>query len=149
MLMFILGFFFMSALATIGAILLDNSHDYGIFFMGPVMWLVILLILLDRKITHYLEYHNVRSLVVCPDGQIRYIKNQLADTMRECKDRVYELPSFNDHPEWDVNDWDKKFVWCGIGNVRYAPKKVWKQYEPISKEEIEYAKNNPWEDDEA
>lgn len=144
----IIGIFFMSMLATIGVLLFDEGYDFAYFFMGPVAWVVFLVSLLYKKIVHHLEYHNVRSLLVCPDVQIRYIKDQLADTMRECKDRDYEFPNFNDHPEWDVNDWDKKFVWLNIGNLRYAPKKVWKQYEPISKEEIDYAKNNPWESDE-
>lgn len=141
---FIIGVFIMSMFATIGILLMDNGHDHAILFCGPVTWIVAVIAYCSIKFNHWITYHNVRSLLICPDDKIRYIKDQLADTMRECKDRVYEFPNFNDHPEWNVNDWDKKFVWCNIGNVRYVPKKVWKQYGPISKEEIKYAKNNPW-----
>ena len=139
---FIIGILVMSTFATIGILLMDNGHDYAILFCGPVMWIVAVAAYCSRKFNHWATYHDVRSLLVCPDGKIRYIKDQLADTMRECNDKVYEFPSFKDHPEWNVNDWNKKFTWMDYGNVRYTPKKIWKQYEAISKEEIEYAKNN-------
>lgn len=144
MIYFILGILLMSLFATIGVYLIDDGYTFAPLLMGPIAWTVCIFILLYDKITHYLKYRNVRSLLICPDGKIRYIKDQLADTMRECEDRKYDFPTFVEYPEWNVNDWNKDFVFLDIGNVRYAPKKVWKQYEPISKEEITYAKDNPY-----
>ena len=142
---FILGILTMSTIATIGFIIFcDKNEDYMVLLMGPVAWVLILVVWACDKITYYIKYYNMRSLLVCPDGEIRYVNDKLADVLIECEDREYNFPKFKDHPEWDVNDWKKDFVWCGIGNMRYAPKKVWSQYEPISKEEIEYAKEHPY-----
>ena len=142
---FILGILIMSTIATIGFIIFyDKNEDYITFFMGPVAWVLILVVWACDKITYYIKYYNVRTLLVCPDGEIRYIDDRLADILTECEDREYHFPEFSKHPEWNVNDWEKDFVWCCIGNMRYSPKKVWSQYEPISKEEIEYAKEHPY-----
>lgn len=135
---FILGILIMSTISTIGIIVCNNKNeDYGVLFMGPTAWVC-------DKITYYIKYYNVRTLLVCPDGEIRYVDDRLADILTECEDREYHFPEFSKHPEWDANDWKKDFVWCGIGNMRYSPKKVWSQYEPISKEEIKYAKEHPY-----
>lgn len=142
---FILGILIMSTIATIGFVIFcDKNEDYITFFMGPVAWVLILVVWACDKITYYIKYYNVRTLLVCPDGEIRYVNDKLANVLIECEDREYNFPKFKDHPEWDVNDWKKDFVWCGIGNMRYTPKKVWSQYEPISKEEIKYAKEHPY-----
>ena len=142
---FILGILIMSTIATIGFIIFcDKNEDYSVLFMGPTAWVLILGVWACNKITYYNKYHDVRSLLVCPDGKIRYVNDKLADILTECEDREYHFPEFSKHPEWNVNDWKKEFVWCGIGNMRYSPKKVWSQYEPISKEEIEYAKEHPY-----
>ena len=135
---FILGILIMSTIATVGFIIFcDKNEDYMVLLMGPVAWAC-------DKITYYIKYYNVRTLLVCPDGEIRYVNDKLADVLIECEDREYHFPEFSKHPEWNVNDWKKDFVWCGIGNMRYTPKKVWSQYEPISKEEIKYAKEHPY-----
>lgn len=142
---FILGILIMSTISTIGFIIFcDKNEDYMVLLMGPVAWVLILVVWACDKITYYIKYYNMRSLLVCPDGEIRYVNDKLADVLIECEDREYHFPEFSKHPEWNVNDWKKDFVWCGIGNMRYAPKKVWSQYEPISKEEIEYAKEHPY-----
>lgn len=142
---FILGILIMSTISTIGFIIFcDKNEDYMVLLMGPVAWVLILVVWACDKITYYIKYYNVRSLLVCPDGEIRYVNDKLADVLIECEDREYNFPEFSKHPEWNVNDWKKDFVWCGIGNMRYSPKKVWSQYEPISKEEIKYAKEHPY-----
>ena len=145
---FILGILIMSTISTIGIIVCNNKNeDCGVLFMGPTAWVWLLVIWVCDKITYYNKYHDVRSLLVCPDGKIRYVNDKLADVLIECEDREYHFPEFSKHPEWNVNDWKKDFVWCGIGNMRYSPKKVWSQYEPISKEEIKYAKEHPCKED--
>ena len=142
---FILGILIMSTIATVGFIIAYNKDsDYMALLMGPVAWFLLLIVYIYEKITYYNKYHDVRSLLICPDGEIRYINNKLADILIECEDREYHFPEFSKHPEWDANDWKKDFIWCGIGNMRYSPKKVWSQYEPISKEEIKYAKEHPY-----
>lgn len=145
--MFILGFLLMSVFSFIGLLLFDNNkEDIGIIFSGPVSWIVVLVCWIDSKLRRYLKFRNVRSLLVCPDGWIKYIDDKKADTMRGCVDRKYDFPDFDNHPEWDANDWAKHFVNFRCGNVRYAPKKVWSQYEKISKEEYKYAKKHQRED---
>lgn len=142
---FILGILIMSTIATVGFIIAYNKDsDYMALLMGPVAWFLLLIVYIYEKITYYNKYHDVRSLLICPDGEIRYVNNKLADTMLECTDMTYNFPQFKDHPEWDVNDWKKEFT-C---NMRYTPKKVWSQYEPISKEAIKYAKEHPFKFDE-
>ena len=146
MLCFIIGVLFMSLCASIGALLLDKGYDFAFLLMGPIAWIILIVALIYNILSHYLRYHNVRSLLVCPDGEIRYIKHELVDVMRNCNDRDYEFPNFKEHAEWDTDEWDKRFVCLGRGNMRYVPKKIWNEYDPISKEEIEYAKNNPYSD---
>lgn len=142
---FILGILIMSTIATVGFIIAYNKDsDYMALLMGPVAWFLLLIVYIYEKITYYNKYHDVRSLLICPDGEIRYVNDKLADILIECEDREHHFPEFSKHPEWNVNDWKKDFVWCGIGNMRYSPKKVWSQYEPISKEEIKYAKEHPY-----
>lgn len=145
---FILGILIMSTISTIGFIIFcDKNEDYMVLLMGPTAWVLILVVWACDKITYYIKYYNVRTLLVCPDGEIRYVDDRLADILTECEDREYHFPEFSKHPEWNVNDWKKDFVWCGIGNMRYSPKKVWSQYEPISKEEIKYAKEHQCKED--
>lgn len=146
--MFILGFLLMSFFAFLAVAAFDNDKTTrGVIFSGPFSWVVFLVIFINNKLRRYLKFRNVRSLLVCPDGWIRYIDSKKADTMRGCVDRKYDFPRFNKHPEWDVNDWAKHFrPLHDCGNVRYAPKKVWSQYPPIGREEYKYAKEHQRED---
>jgi len=145
---FIAGFLLMSVFSTISILLFDKNSDsiLGVIFSGPVSWLLAFIAFIYREINHWIIYHDVRALLICPDGKIRYIKPNKVETMRDCADREYEFPDwkdFNGKEKWNISDW--KIRWQDIGytaNVRYSPKKVWKKYEPISKEEFEYAKKH-------
>ena len=144
MTMFILGFLFMSFFSTVAMLAFDNQLEkVATVFAGPVFWLVLLFNFTIIKVKNYLKFQNVRSLLICPDGQIRYINDKKADTMRECADKKYDFPDFNTHPEWNVKDWNKWFAFFDCGNMRYTPKKIWTQYEQISNQEYKYAKEHP------
>lgn len=149
MTMFVLGFLLMSLFSFIGLLLFDNNkEDIGVIFSGPVSWIVVLICWIDRKLRRYFKFRSVRSLLVCPDGWIRYIDNKKADIMCGCADKKYRFPDFEQHPEWDVNEWAKHFrLLRDCGNVRYAPKKVWSMYEKISRQEYEYAKGHQTEEE--
>lgn len=144
MTMFILGFLLMSFFAFLALAAFDNDKTTrGVILSGPFSWVVFLVIFINNKLRRYLKFRNVRSLLVCPDGDIRYINDKKADTMRECADKKYDFPDFNTHPEWNVKDWNKWFAFFGCGNMRYTPKKIWTQYEQISNQEYKYAKEHP------
>lgn len=146
---FILGFLLMSLFSFFAVLAFDNESDkLGMILSGPITWALVSCFFFLTKTRDYFKFCNVRSLLVCPDGQIRYINDKKADTMVGCIDKEYRFPDFRQHPEWDVNDWAKHFrSFRDHGNVRYAPKKVWSQYEKISRQEYEYAKNHQekWE----
>ena len=116
---FILGILIMSTIATIGFIIFyDKNEDYITFFMGPTAWVLILIVWACDKITYYIKYYNVRTLLVCPDGEIRYVNDKLADILTECEDREYHFPEFSKHPEWNLNDSKKEVGGGGSGNMR-------------------------------
>ena len=148
MLMFIFGLLTMSLISTIG-LLLQDKRGYlfgeGIEYciIGGPIWAVIYLF--DLLIKFILDSHrkrNVKSLVICPDNQIRYVDFKNANYLIYNLDG-YKFPKFVDLNE-DENLWGKndRFSFAGEhgGNVRYCPKEVWKKYQPISKEEIELGK---------
>lgn len=140
---FILGILLMSLFSFLAILAFDNElGKLGLALSGPISWVVVLLLFCLSKVKDYLKFHNVRSLLICPDGEIRYINDRKADTMCNCIDKKYSFPDFYDHPEWDAKDWNNCFIFIKCGNVRYAPKKVWKQYEPINKQDYEYAKEH-------
>jgi len=131
----------MSLFSFFAVLAFDNeSEKLGMILSGPITWVVVLFLSCLRKTRDYFKFRNVRSLLVCPNGELRYINDKKADVMRECADRKYEFPNFNTHPEWNVKDWNKCFTFFGCGNMRYSPKKVWTQYEKISNQDYKYAK---------
>lgn len=146
--MFIFGVFIMSLISTIGLLIQDNRGrilgdeiDYCI--IGGPIWIVIFLVFMLIKII-YEKYRkiNIKSLVICPDNEIRYVDFSNANCL-VYNVEGYEFPKFKDLNE-DENLWGKndRFSFAGEhgGNVRYCPKKVWKKYEPISKDVIELGK---------
>ena len=141
---FILGSLLMSLFSFFAILAFDNESDkLGVILSGPIAWIVVLLFFFLTKLKKYFKFHNVRSLLICPDGVIRYINDRKADIMLSCIDREYTFPDFYDNPEWDANDWAKDFrPFHDYGNVRYAPKKVWSKYEKISEQEYNYAKEH-------
>lgn len=145
---FILGILLMSLFSFLAILAFDNElGKLGLALSGPISWVVVLLLFCLSKVKDYLKFHNVRSLLICPDGEIRYIKDRKADTMCNCIDKKYSFPDFYDNPEWDANDWAKDFrPFHDYGNVRYAPKKVWSKYEKISEQEYNYAKEHQIEE---
>ena len=144
MITFILGILLMSLFSFFAVLSFDNESDkLGMILSGPITWALVSCFFFLTKTRDYFKFCNVRSLLVCPDGKIRYINDKKADTMRECIDKEYTYPDFYNYPEWNVNDWAKHFrPYHDCGNVRYAPKKVWTQYEQISNQEYKYAKEH-------
>ena len=52
---FIIGIIVMSILATIGALMLDNSNDLGLMFIGPAMWITLLFIFITEIVIRFIK----------------------------------------------------------------------------------------------
>ena len=130
----LIGITLMSLIATIGFTIAENKGDENIivFFLGPAFLILWIIVVILRYILKFIRYYNLRSLLVCPDGKIRYCKPQHADKFRLSETEEYDFPAFKDLSV-SVDLWKEEYRNFEIANMRYCPKEVWKAYEPISK----------------
>lgn len=130
----LVGIIIMSASSAYALIELDNQKEgWACFFAGPVVWVGLLISEGCDLLRSGIRRHSCKSLVVCPDNQIRYIDSSDVDDLFENK-RGYSFASFDKYAEregWNINEWHKDNIVCGAGSARYAPKKVWKRYEKL------------------
>lgn len=133
----------MSAFATIGMVLMDEGKDWGVWFGGIAAWILLLYCYIYRNVLRLHRKLNYRALMVCPDGEVRSCPSsgEIPDALRELG---YRFPKF-DNEKWNVSWWGKKYVTTighsQIANMRYTPRRVWKNYEKISKETITQAED--------
>lgn len=150
MINFILGVLAMSLFAVVIDAFVNNDDAKEFFMGGPIMWIWAAFMLgIVKPLYHFFKFHGRRSLLYNKDEQKYYY----------CKTSDFPLFfGYNSSWEWAkgknfsqyVDLWGKKFVYREQGystpSMRYAPKAIWKQYEPISKEVItkikEDAKNS-------
>lgn len=138
---FLSGIFAMSAFATIGMALIDEGKDWGIWFGGIAAWILLLYCHIYRGITRLYRRLNYRALMVCPDGEVRSCPSdgEIPDALRELG---YSFAKF-DKEKWNVAWWSERYITkhghVRIVSMRYTPRKVWKDYEKISKETITQA----------
>lgn len=134
---FILGIIIMSIFTLISIIMIDNGKEnIALIFAGSAMWIWLLIIQIAKKLKKTIKGSKYKSLIICPDGQIRYRSCFNTDEFIETHDG-YSFAHFSEYSlneNWKIEDWDSKYICCGIGNVRYAPRVVWKRYERIKGE---------------
>lgn len=134
----------MSIIATIGAIILmdyNEDNPVGLALIGPAMWITLGFCWLIRKIVKTYKYWNLRAIMVDNNGDYFYCKSCDAQCFEFCEEHRYKFTKFNTD-KFNPLDWDKEFQIMGIGNQRYAPRKVWKKFPPIPKSELKYAKEH-------
>lgn len=134
---FLSGMFVMSAFATIGMALMDEGKSWGIWFGGVAAWILLLYCYIYRGIFTLYRRLNYRALMVCPDGEIRSCPShsEIPDVLCEFE---YKFAVF-DNSKWKLEWWRKEYIFLGKANMRYTPRKVWKNYERISKDVIDEA----------
>lgn len=129
---FLFGVIVMSALTVLGMAIEDKTgKDIRLFTSGPIMWIVALLYAINFYLIESIRDSRVRSLIQCPDGKIRYCKPNKVDYIRQVEG--YDFPKFKD-VGYPVNLWAENRRRRLEANVRYTPRKVWKNFEPIDKE---------------
>ena len=132
-----IGICLMSLCTLFGAIASNDGKD-GLAFVlfGPGVWLYALLDNVIPDIVHWWRYRNLRSLVMCPDGEIRHIEPKKVNVLLAL-DSGYNFVEFDDL-NVDAELWRQEHRYHDhgrlCGNVRYVPKVVWSKYQPISKE---------------
>lgn len=146
---FLFGIIVMSGFASLSILALDSYKEkLAIALAGPVTWFIILINILTKHIFHFIKFYNIRSLLVCPDGKIRYVSDKKADLLREFYNPTdsgpcYDYPNWDElyqQEQWNVKCWNKEFIaFSTVGNLRYCPKSVWSKYEPVSIEDIKIA----------
>lgn len=131
MTMFILGVLAMSFISAIVLSLCDPDSNVAVIIAGgPCLWIFTsLYYFVISPVTHWLIYHNRRSI----------LKNHENGKYYYCKPKDYDFLyqhnalSWADHDTFDVyvDIWGKRFTNGNHVNLRYAPKRIWKQYEPV------------------
>ena len=135
----------MSVLATIGTVIIDNNNNNKIGFalIGPATWVTIGFCTLINLLGVVWREWNLRAIMVDSNGDYFYCKSRDAKWFEECEDQHYKFARF-DKDKFDPLDWDKDNQIMGVGNQRYSPRKVWSNFSPIPKSELEYAKKHPY-----
>ena len=146
----ILGVCAMSMFSMLAVVCSDSGKDkLAMVFCGPACWLWVGVLKIVAASREAIKGNKYKSLLVCPDGEIRCINSRKTEIMLECADKEYK---FADFAKLNVkaNRWPKEYrITLGnqsVGSMRYTPKSVWKKYEEISKEDIKYAKAHQYKD---
>lgn len=95
----LVGIIIMSAFSVYAlAIFDDGKEEWAYFFAGPIMW-IMAAIWGIYKFGHFvIKRRSYKSLVVCPDKQIRYIDSSYVDDLVENK-KGYSFADFNEYAE--------------------------------------------------
>ena len=145
-----IGIFFgmciMSVFAVAAVMLADDGHEkLAVVFCGPAAWLLVGYKKSIEGVKNSIKHRKFRSLLCCPDGQIRHIDLRKVDAMLACEDREYEFVKFSDLNA-EITSWPKEYrttlVDQTVGSMRYRPRAVWEKYEAISDEEYKHAKTH-------
>lgn len=136
---FALGVCFMSAFAADGALLCDQGKRWGVFLLGPCIWVVMIGAHL-QSLVKKLCRSRFRALIICPDGMIRWCKSKNAEAIINLDEGYWFVDQKRLEKEGcDQELWPKKYRCLGRVNTRYAPKSVWRKYKPIEKSVIKRA----------
>lgn len=130
---FILGILLSSLFSTVCLLIYDSNEKqiWEILSGGIFTWFICSLGKLIYTIKESMKYHNLKSLLKCPDGEIRYINFKHVDDFI-MSHKGYDFVNYG----IDLLDKYPKTLWNikGLGdypNVRYSPKTVWKDFNPI------------------
>lgn len=130
----LVGIIVMSAFSVYALAMFDEGKEvWACFLAGPIMWIMASICGVYKFAYSAIKNRSCKSLVVCPDNQIRYIDSSDVDDLFENKGG-YSFASFDKYAEqegWNIRDWHEDNIVCGAGSARYAPKKVWKRYEKL------------------
>lgn len=143
---FIAGVCIMSLFALFAVVAADEGNEtLMIILCGPVGWLWVGVLKIIRCIKLTVKHSRFKALLICPDGQVRYINSNKAQTLVDCEEYEYRFVRFVDL-NTKATEWPKEYQTTlgkdTVGNVRYCPKSVWKKYEEISKEDYKLARTN-------
>ena len=108
-----------------------NEDNIMIISCGPVGWLfvgIINLIELINKKTKHLRY---KSMLICPDGKVRYCDYDYADEYCELEGYSFVNRERFLQEGWNRKCWNKYYWFEDVANTRYVPRKIWKNYEEI------------------
>lgn len=137
--MFLLGILVMSIISTVFTVISENSshEELTLVACGPAGLVLLAIVQSILTISKMRKHIMFKALVLCPDGQIRYV-----DSNKEFDYFVYEAEGYDrivwtadlaEKEKWDINDWPKTRRCGDSASLRYTPKKVWKRYEKLNK----------------
>lgn len=143
---FIAGICVMSFFALMAVIAADGGHEVAMVVLcGPVAWLWVGVLKIIRLIKSSIKHSRFKALLVCPDGEIRYVDSHKAQGVVDSEKYKYRFVPFKALHS-DVQQWPKEYRTTlgndAVGNVRYCPKSVWSQFEKISKADYQSAISN-------
>ena len=127
----LIGIFIMSAITTLGMAIHDKTgKDIRIVTSGPVIWIMAIFYGATFYIIRFIKQSKTKALIKCPDGEIRYCNHHKVDKLRELDG--YNFPKFHE-VGYPANLWDEKYQGSLGVNLRYTPKRVWKNFKPVDK----------------
>jgi len=135
----ICGILIASAFATICNIISSYSKkhedEWIIIGGGFFSWILYGALFILESFCKDIKFHNLKSVLKCPDGKLRYISYKLVDGFIYLHNG-YCFANYKDLlDEYDKKLWNKEYRnFDGSVNVRYCPKKVWKNYEQIKED---------------
>ena len=116
---------------VIGANTKCSEENVMIISCGPIGWLFVCILNLVAFISTKTKHLRYKSMLVCPDGKIRYCDYNLYDEYRELEGYSYVDEKRFKSEGWNNKDWKPIYRFLDVASTRYAPKKVWKNYEKI------------------
>lgn len=130
----IIGVLAMSLFSTLICAVVSDEKIAFALTVGPVGWIVLLIQKPFEKFLHWLRYHNRKQIIY----------NKREKKYYYCDRRFWFNPSeLGEDWTWAsvipfqkfAKTWGKRFSdEENVPSMRYAPKKVWKNFDPLPKE---------------
>lgn len=131
---FLTGMVIMSISSMIAVWLVDDGKDWGKLFCGPAFWIVVLFGFVKSGVSHWVKFHDKRSLLFDEENGVLYaVPIWATEAYRLVKG--WNFPSKYSSNENNrriaaaiqkrKKEWDEQDINMGQVNMRYAPKSVW------------------------
>jgi hypothetical protein len=108
-----------------------DSETLALICLGPICWLIVGIINLVAYIGKKTKRFRHKSMLVCPDGKVRYCDYNYADEY--CGLEGYSFVDAKRFLQegWNAKDWNSYYRMADVASTRYVPRKIWKNYEKI------------------
>jgi len=132
----IVGVLIWQALTTIVFIATDADEKKTAYFGGGIpFWIIAGIFIMIKRILKWICFHSSRSILVDKEGNWFYCSPKLVDEIRE--EKGLNFPNWTEEIKirYPKSMWGKYpqkygYTWM-VGNFRYAPRKIWSQFQEV------------------